>query len=593
MGGSYTNIDTPGPQGPEGKSAYQVWLEEGNIGTEQDFFDFLIGPQGINGIDGKTILYGSGVPDTEGSDGDFYIDISTNTLFGPKSNGMWSPGISLIGPQGPQGLQGNPGSPGEPGQDGAPGINGTNGLDGKSAYQVALANGFSGTEAAWIASLEGPQGIQGLQGDTGPEGPQGIQGVSPFVQSGNNAYYNTGNIGINNSNPIKPLHIGSGSDAIESPSADLLINNNGRADIVLRNSTGNIEFSLTAGDTSCFFIARGTANMTFLAQGGFVSFDAGSGTDELVVTNGKVDINGNFETSGTIEYNTQGGTATSLVGRDSSGRLTTTGVNDLSNVWTQSGSTIKYDAGNVGVGGDASSIASMRILRGGSVPKSWSEATYYANTPLVIERNDNAYATFLGRSDKTSGWIFADEDRWQCGSMIYKHATDMLVFRADGIEILWLRNGNIGIKTDNPTEPLHVAGNGKITGTLEYGVQGGTATSLVGRDSVGKLTTVGVEDLLPQTVVLGANITASMTLNSTHENKYITVNSATPVSITIPSGTYSTSDQIVLEQTGAGKITVVAGAGMTLNGGLDSIDQYKILTIFFKSATVATVIGGE
>jgi len=39
--GSYTNIDTPGPQGIEGKSAYQVWLEEGNIGTEEDFFDSL------------------------------------------------------------------------------------------------------------------------------------------------------------------------------------------------------------------------------------------------------------------------------------------------------------------------------------------------------------------------------------------------------------------------------------------------------------------------------------------------------------------------------------------------------------------------
>lgn len=62
---------------------------------------------------------------------------------------------------------------------------------GASAYDVAVANGFVGTEAAWLASLigspgadgtpgpQGPQGIQGpqgAQGATGAQGPQGIQG---------------------------------------------------------------------------------------------------------------------------------------------------------------------------------------------------------------------------------------------------------------------------------------------------------------------------------------------------------------------------------------------------------------------------------
>jgi hypothetical protein len=42
----------PGPegdQGDEGKSAYQVWLGEGNVGTEQDFFDSLRGVAGPTG----------------------------------------------------------------------------------------------------------------------------------------------------------------------------------------------------------------------------------------------------------------------------------------------------------------------------------------------------------------------------------------------------------------------------------------------------------------------------------------------------------------------------------------------------------------
>ena len=38
-----------GPQGPVGKSAYQVWLDQGNEGTELDFLDSLQGTNGLNG----------------------------------------------------------------------------------------------------------------------------------------------------------------------------------------------------------------------------------------------------------------------------------------------------------------------------------------------------------------------------------------------------------------------------------------------------------------------------------------------------------------------------------------------------------------
>lgn len=78
------------------------------------------------------------------------------------------------GPQGPAGLQGIQGPPGDTGPAGPPGA------DGPSAYERAVANGFVGSEAAWLASLVGPQGPQGIQGPpgaTGPQGPQGIQGI--------------------------------------------------------------------------------------------------------------------------------------------------------------------------------------------------------------------------------------------------------------------------------------------------------------------------------------------------------------------------------------------------------------------------------
>lgn len=36
---------------------------------------------------------------------------------------------------------------------------------GKSAYEVAVANGFDGTEAEWLASLKGEKGEKGDKGD--------------------------------------------------------------------------------------------------------------------------------------------------------------------------------------------------------------------------------------------------------------------------------------------------------------------------------------------------------------------------------------------------------------------------------------------
>ena len=85
-------------------------------------------------------------------------------------------GTIIQGPQGPQGRNGPPGTngtngtkgdkgdrgePGLAGVDGTDGINGTDGADGapgKSAYQVAVSHGFSGTELQWLASLRGTDG---------------------------------------------------------------------------------------------------------------------------------------------------------------------------------------------------------------------------------------------------------------------------------------------------------------------------------------------------------------------------------------------------------------------------------------------------
>ena len=51
-------------------------------------------------------------------------------------------------------LGGCSGDDGDDGRNGIDGINGV-GIDGKSAYEIAVDNGFVGTEEEWLASLEG------------------------------------------------------------------------------------------------------------------------------------------------------------------------------------------------------------------------------------------------------------------------------------------------------------------------------------------------------------------------------------------------------------------------------------------------------
>ena len=65
-------------------------------------------------------------------------------------------------------------------QKGEQGERGQNGIDGKSAYQLAVAHGFVGDEAAWLQSLKGANGASGAKGEQGERGQNGIDGKSAY-----------------------------------------------------------------------------------------------------------------------------------------------------------------------------------------------------------------------------------------------------------------------------------------------------------------------------------------------------------------------------------------------------------------------------
>lgn len=133
-----------GPKGQDGKSAYQSWLDLGNVGTEQEFLDYLKGKDGKDGKDGR-----------DGRDGDP----------GPAGESAYQSWLAL-GNTGSindflNSLKGTDGKDGKDGIDGINGKDGVNGVDGKSAYQSWLDTGNTGSEIEFVNSLKGKDGIDG------------------------------------------------------------------------------------------------------------------------------------------------------------------------------------------------------------------------------------------------------------------------------------------------------------------------------------------------------------------------------------------------------------------------------------------------
>lgn len=173
-----------GQVGPEGKSAYQVWLANGHTGSQLDFLADIkgekgdtgpqgpIGPKGEDGVDGKNAnavnILGSvadeGSLPSGASAGDAYL-IGANVWVYTGTG--WEDLGAFQGPQGPEGKEGIQGLQGPQGPKGADGANG------KDNYAIAVEAGFQGSVTEYLASLKGPKGDQGPQGPRGATGPKG------------------------------------------------------------------------------------------------------------------------------------------------------------------------------------------------------------------------------------------------------------------------------------------------------------------------------------------------------------------------------------------------------------------------------------
>lgn len=196
-----------GKDGVDGKSAYQIAVDNGYPGTEQAWLASLKGDKGDTGEPGAAGEKGEpgekgdtgtagkdgrdgtdGAAGRDGVNGASAYEIAVQHGYG-GSETAWLESLhgadgakgdtGAAGAKGEKGDIGATGAKGEKGDKGDPGAAGAAGKDGaagKSAYQIAVANGFDGTEQAWLASLKGEKGDKGDTGAAGAKGEKGDKG---------------------------------------------------------------------------------------------------------------------------------------------------------------------------------------------------------------------------------------------------------------------------------------------------------------------------------------------------------------------------------------------------------------------------------
>ena len=218
-----------GGTGKDGKSAYDIAVENGFVGNEQEWIASLNGKDGAQGAKGDKGE--PGAPGKNGADGkDGKTPIKGVDYFDGKDGAAGPRGEKgETGASGPQGLKGDDGLNGKDGQNGIDGVsptidvnkvgktttvtfvdkngqktatikdgvdgtngkdgaNGANGkdgakgADGESAYQIAKRNGFIGTEQEWLDSLHGSGGT-GEVIDVDAEMKEYMKVVKPAIAS--------------------------------------------------------------------------------------------------------------------------------------------------------------------------------------------------------------------------------------------------------------------------------------------------------------------------------------------------------------------------------------------------------------------------
>lgn len=179
----------PGPKGEDGKSAYQVWVDQVNAGTIAwpkgevavvDFFRYLKGKDGVNGKDGLSAY------------DQWVAYISSGTVANPhKPSEAWPKTTNTMA-------------------DFWYFLSGSTGENGKTPHIGADGNWWIGTSNTGVPA-------RGEKGDKGADGQNGKDGLTPAIGPDGNWWIGTTNLGV----PAR------GKDGKDAPAPTIVANPDG------------------------------------------------------------------------------------------------------------------------------------------------------------------------------------------------------------------------------------------------------------------------------------------------------------------------------------------------------------------------------
>jgi hypothetical protein len=177
------------------------------------------GATGAAGTAGYAVLSGTANPTTEGVDGDFYINTTSNQIFGPKASGTWPSGVNLVGPTGVTGPTGATGPVGATGLVGPTGVTGATG-------SVGVTGNTGPTGSTGPVGATGTQGPTGATGPTGPIGATGPTGADSTVPGPTGATGATGPTGADGQSSSFYDYIAKTTATSGKPGSSFLLWNN-------------------------------------------------------------------------------------------------------------------------------------------------------------------------------------------------------------------------------------------------------------------------------------------------------------------------------------------------------------------------------
>ena len=410
-----------------------------------------------------------------------------------------------------------------------------------------------------------------------------------------------GNVGIRNTTPTATLDVNSSTVASNTVNADVTVlklarplnsgvkfpniaqfnlgsftiggQSNSRLDLSLSNTNdtdilkvmtwqanGNVGIGTTAPTSLLHLVTPSSARMLFetLDGGnGQASIDLKAGNTQYWRMIGQGSANGGrFD----IWNQTLNGSAMSISSSNNVGIGTQSPTARLE-VATTSGSSAIFRRGNIS--GGASNIYLQRTQNADpNVNTAGSYATDVIGKVIFSMANGTGYPT-NGNASIESYYTNAQTATNAAGGLAFKTTPSATVTSTERMRID--HNGNIGIGDFSATAPsaqLHTTGSVRLAGAGTPGT-GKVLTS----DATGNATWQPVNAATAVT-----NQTGNFTLTAADSGSVIVVNSATTVTVTVPS-TFSAGFYCQIIQSGAGQVNVVGSGGITISSALGTYSR--------------------